>query len=449
MTSPELSLTEGGNAERLVAEHGHEMKYVPAARKWYRWDGMRWAAEADDAAVMRAAYELARDLPAIGDEARKFRKSSMTTRGVLAAVRLARIFPEMLLQAELFDSDAYSLNTTSGIVDLRSGELHPHDPQAWHSRITGCGYAPDDDCPTWKTFLARTFGDDQELVDYVQELLGLAAIGKVIEHLVAVFFGYGRNGKTVLLETARKVFGDYAQTAPANFLQAGRDKHPTEIARLQGARFVAASEVSGDAAKFDEQRLKNLTGSEELSGRFMHADFVDFEPSHTLFLTVNDRPEVSGGGVGLWDRIKLVPFTHQVRAEDQIKDLQQIMFDREGPAILAWIVAGARRVLARGDNGGIVEMPKTVAQATDDYRDTEDLISLFIAEECQRGEHCQALMGELYPRYTQWCKDGGHRPLAANRLGMALRAKGFAGKKTAGGKRLVLGLRLNGSPAAG
>jgi P4 family phage/plasmid primase-like protien len=442
----DLLCTEAANAERLVIAHSHELKYVPAARRWFRWDCMRWVAEHDDAAAVGAAVALARELDAVGNDAAKFRRQSMTARGASAAVTLARTWPQMRLDAELLDSDAYSLNTTSGIVDLRTGELRPHDPQEWHSKITGCGYAPDDDCPKWKAFLARTFGDDPEMIDYAQELLGLAAIGAVIEHILPVCFGFGRNGKTVYLGTAEKVFNDYATVAPANFLQAGRDKHETEIARLKGARFVTASEVSGDAAKFDEQRVKNLTGGEMLSARFMHGDFFDFKPSHTMFLIVNDRPQVAGGGVGLWARLKLIPFKHEVREEDQIKDYQQILFDDEGPAILAWIVAGARRILNRER---IMPAPAAVVAATRDYRDTEDLVGMFLAEECQRGEHCQVLIGELYARYTGWCRDNGHRAHAANKFGMELRAKGFVVRRSTGGKRLATGVRLNGSPTAG
>ncbi len=199
---------------------------------------------------------------------------------------------------------------------------------------------------------------EAELIDYMQQLLGCAAIGKVIHHILPFFYGSGANGKSCLLETVSLVFGDYAISAPANFLMAARNEHATEIARLQGARFVVCSEIN-QGTKFDEAKVKLLTGGDKLTGRFMRADYTDFTPTHTLFLMGNHQPTVGAGGHAFWRRLRLIPFAHQV--EKKIDGYHQQMFDAEGPAILAWIVAGAVKVI----NNGLTE-PQCVMAATEE-----------------------------------------------------------------------------------
>jgi P4 family phage/plasmid primase-like protien len=365
-----------------------------------------------------------------------WKQYSLSERGIRACVRIAQSDPRMRVDLDLLDTNGFELNTPSGIVDLYTGKLGPHNPESYHTKLTGAGYDPDADCPKWKAFLHDTFQGEHEaeLIDYMRQLLGCAAIGKVIHHILPFFYGSGANGKSCLLETVSLVFGDYAISAPANFLMAGRNEHATEIARLQGARFVVCSEIN-QGTRFDEAKVKLLTGGDKLTGRFMRADYTDFTPTHTLFLMGNHQPTVGAGGHAFWRRLRLVPFAHQV--EKKIDGYHQQMFDAEGPAILAWIVAGAVKVI----NNGFTE-PQCVMAATEEYQQQEDSMQQFIDECCQRVSGDFKLpSGQVYKRYVDWCRNNGIEPKQANVFGREL-GNHQVKVGPSHGKRYVWGLML-------
>jgi P4 family phage/plasmid primase-like protien len=365
-----------------------------------------------------------------------WKEYSLSDRGIRAAVRIAQSDPRMRVDLDLLDTKGFELNTPDGIVDLYTGKLGPHNRESYHTKLTGAGYDPRGDAKMWKAFLHTTFEGNQELIDYMQRLLGYATIGKVTHHVLPFFYGAGDNGKSCLLETISLVLGDYAISAPANFLMAGRNDHPTEIARLQGARFVVCSEIN-QGAKFDEAKVKILTGGDKLTGRFMRADYTDFTPTHTLFLMGNHQPSVADGGHAFWRRLQLIPFEHQVPAEEKIDGYHQQMFDAEGPAILAWMVRGAVDVLETG-----LRIPDFVKAATKDYETSEDAIQQFIDECCKRVTADHKLpSGEVYQRYTQWCGSNGLVPKQANVFGRELSNHKIK-VGSSHGKRYVFGLML-------
>jgi P4 family phage/plasmid primase-like protien len=432
-----LAHTDKGNAVALVTEYSPRIRFVPEMGKWIHWNGVRWLIDPDTGQIDTAAGQIATDLPGDSQEDRRHRKRSLSASGITAMVRLARSDPAMRVSRDRLDASSWQLNTPSGIVDLHTGEIADHRPDAWHTRITGVGYEPDGDCPRWKEFLDTTFEGDHELIAYVRGLCGYAAIGAVLSHILPFFWGAGQNGKSVLLEVIKSVLGDYAISAPANFMLAGRDKHETEIARLAGARFVVCSEIN-QGTRFDEAKVKLLTGGDTLTGRFMHGNFFDFRPSHTLFLMGNQQPTVGAGGHAFWRRVRLVPFTHQVPEDKRVEGLAEQLIAAEGPAILGWIVAGA----TTASGGGLVT-PERVSSATDEYEESEDRIKQFLDDCTTRGtREDRELIGDVYGRYIEWCR--------SNRVSDSLDSRVFAreiysrgyGSAKSNGKRYVYGLKL-------
>jgi putative DNA primase/helicase len=429
--------TDKGNAIALVAEYSPNIRFVPEIGKWMHWSGVRWHIDLDTGSIDTAAGQIAADLPGNSQKDRRHRRRSLSASGITAMVRLARSDPMMRVSRDRLDANGWQLNTPNGIVDLRTGEIGDHRPEAWHTRITGVGYDPIGDCPLWKRFLDTTFEDDKELISYVQGLFGYAAIGEVLSHFLPFFWGAGNNGKSVLLEVVKSVLGDYAIPAPANFLLAGRDKHETEIARLAGARFVVCSEINQGTC-FDEAKVKLLTGGDTLTGRFMHGNFFNFRLSHTLFLMGNHQPTVGAGGHAFWRRVRLVPFTHQVPEEKRVEGLAEQLIAAEGPAILGWIVAGATTASV-----GALVTPERVLSATEEYEESEDRIKQFL-DDCTTGStrEDRELIGDVYVRYIEWCR--------SNRVGDPLESRVFAreiysrgyGKGKSNGKRYVYGLKL-------
>jgi putative DNA primase/helicase len=312
----------------------------------------------------------------------------------------------MCVPLDKLDSHADILNTPSGVIELSTGNRYSNDPYWWATKSTGvhCDNTKKP-CPRWAQFLIDTFGEDWELIGYVQQLAGLTAIGEVIEHVFPYLYGpSGDNGKSVLMDVLSAVLGDYAITAPANFLLAGRDKHETEIARLKGARFVAGSEVNAGAT-FDEARLKLLTSGDRITGRYMRGDFFDFTPTHTLWLMGNHLPRVPAGGNSFWRRMRVIPFTRQVPPDRRVEGLARQLVAEEGPQILAWIVAGAVEVI----NHGLMDTPAAVLAATGAYAEAEtveDPFAAFAAEclESSNDPNDFVVPRAMFAAYQRWAE---------------------------------------------
>lgn len=411
------NLTDTGNAELLANTHANHLRYCPEMGRWLSWEGACWTINVDDSAAFTAARAVVGALdPTMSKDHAKHKLKSLSRTALESMVALARRNPAMRVGLDLLDADPHALNTPAGIVDLRTGQLTDHTPHGWHTKTAGVGYNRDLAAPGWHRFLQTTFGGDDELIRYVQRLAGYAAIGEVSEHVLPFLHGGGQNGKSVLLDVLVDVLGDYAITAPSTFLLAGQTKHETEIARLNGARMVVCSEVNKDS-RFDEAKLKLLTGGDKLTGRFMHRDFFDFKPTHTLFLMGNHQPEVSAGGHSFWRRMRLIPFRHAVPADERNPNLARDLVDNEGPAILAWIVAGAVDMLATG-----IAEPASVSEATEEYAEQEDAVARFLDECCHLGSawNIKTKTAAVLARYQRWAKENGERDLNSRTFGREL-----------------------------
>ncbi|QFG08917.1 DNA primase [Mycobacterium phage MalagasyRose] len=436
--------TDTGNSDLLVRQYGHRLRYCEKAGKWLSWDGARWLFCAADSEAMTAARRTIEGIVA-GEDAQlqKHKLRSMSRRGLENAVALARRDPAMIVAVDQLDVEPYELNTPSGIVNLRTGRVVPHNPDRWHTKITGVGYESEGAAPRWWAFLHRTFGGDNELVAYMQRLSGYAATGEVTHHVLPFLFGAGSNGKSVFTDVLTAVLGDYAITAPGNFLLAGREKHETEIARLHGARLVVCSEVNADS-KFDEAKVKVLTGGDVLSARFMRQDFFDFIPTHTLFLMGNHQPEVTAGGTSFFRRLRQIPFLHTVPPEERIEGLAQQLVREEGAAILAWVVDGARDVLAAG-----MREPESVLAATADYQDdTRSGVARFIDECCTVGEG-ESEVGAVHNCYSRWAMANGEPSYDAARFGRELTALQVPRRRTKRARYCGLKVHTDRLPANG
>jgi phage/plasmid primase, P4 family, C-terminal domain len=261
--------------------------------------------------------------------------------------------------------------------------------------------------PRWERFLTDTFGadaDDQQMIAYLQLLLGYSVTGDVGGQVLPFLFGSGKNGKSVLLDVLMKLLGDYADAAPPGFLMARPyEGHPTDLAELHGRRVIVCSEVKpGD--KFDEGRVKLLTGGDRIKARRMRQDFFGFNPTHKLWLLGNHRPEVGTGGFAFWRRMRLIPFERVVPDHRKIDNLADLLVTEEGPGILTWLVDGARRYLA-GDRD--LTGPERVRIATSAYAETEDHTGRFYDECCRLDTELRAEQTALYAAYRAWCQNEG------------------------------------------
>lgn len=415
--------TDDANALRLVDEHGATIRRVADMGTWWSWEGTAWTKDHDAAHVRESARRLARTLPENDEKAKAFKRNSLSSAGISGAVRVAESDPRISVRAADLDAHPLLLNTLSGVVDLRTGDVTPHDPALLLTRTAPARVDVDAPHPRWTAFLTETFDGDDELIGYVQRLVGLALVGEVREHVLPFLFGTGANGKSVLLLVLQGLLGSadhggYAVAAPDGFLMAGRDNaHPTEIARLRGARLLVCSEQTS-GRRFDEAKVKRLTGGDVLTGRFMRGDFFDFTPSHLTVIASNHLPQVREGGPSFWRRVRLIPFQHVVPEGRRDPDLAGRILDLEGPAVLGWAVRGAMTVIAHG-----LADPDRVRAATEDYRISEDSLASFVRDECLLGEGHWCEVGQLRHRYERLCADMGSEPVSAKALTVRLAAE--------------------------
>ncbi|MBV2353845.1 DNA primase [Streptomyces sp. J2-1] len=412
------TLSDRGNAKLFVHLYAGTYRHV-AGLGWYRWDGTRWSYDEHDS-VLWAAGDLAERL-AVQDargghssqSLQRHRCRALSTKGINAMLAQAKSAPGMALGASLLDADPHVLCTPRGIVDLRTGRLRNPDPDKdFHSRSTTVSPLPVP-TPRWRRFLTDTLGDDEEgreMIDYLQLLLGYSITGDVGGQVLPFLFGAGKNGKSVLLDVLMKLLGDYADAAPPGFLMARPyEEHPTDLAELHGRRVVVCSEVKhGD--KFDETRVKLLTGGDRIKARRMRQDYFSFQPTHKLWLLGNHRPEVGTGGFAFWRRMRLIPFERTVSDDQKIDNLADILVTEEGPGILGWLIDGARRYLAgHRDLTG----PERVRIATTAYAETEDHTARFYEECCRLGSELRAEQAALYAVYRAWCQQEGAPPMSS------------------------------------
>lgn len=428
------TFTDDGNARLLEHRYGHEIRYVARRGEWLTWDGHRWAFD-HGGRVVELAKQTIHDITDDYDIGTKHKTRSLSRRSLEAMVALARTIPGLVVQPDQLDAHPQLLNTPAGAVDLRTGDTQTPNRDQLHTRSTAI--APERiPTPRWDRFLQQTFAGHADIPGFVQRLAGYSATGDVTRHVLPFLHGSGGNGKSVFLDVLRNVLGDYAATSPAKFLMAGVNQHETEIARLSGLRLVISSEVN-EGDRFDEAKVKLLTGGDALTARFMHQNHFTFTPTHTLWLMGNHQPRVQAGGESFWRRLRLVPFTNTVADADKVDGLDQQLVRDEGPGILQWVIDGA--VAYHRD--GLTE-PASVMAATTAYATEEDHLAQFIDERLMPTPAGRVGTVEVRAAYESWCRQQGEHPVAPQTFGRELKSRlGVSVAKT-NGRKVYVGVLL-------
>jgi putative DNA primase/helicase len=425
-------LTDVGNAARLVAEHGPDLRYCYPWASWLDWDGVRWRADDTGEAVRRAKATtqamLAR-ASLIDDSRERTRLAlhalkSQSDRGIRAMLFLAQSEPGIPVLPDELDADPWKLNVQNGTLDLRTGELREHTRKDLITKLAPIAYDAAAQAPRWLAFLEQIFGGDRDLIEYVRRLLGYSITGTTREHVLVVNHGPGANGKSTFLATQQRLLGDYAHQAPPDLLihrDRGGNGATPDLADLQGRRLVAAIET-GEGRRLDEALVKQLTGGDTINARRLYSQPFTFRPTHTIWLATNHKPEIRGTDHAIWRRIALIPFNVTIPDAEQIaQDELLAAFCDEGPGILSWAVEGCHRWFHNG-----LEPPDAVRQATAAYRDEMDALGRFLDDCCEITPNGRVAAGVLFNRYEYWAQANGEEPLKQNSLGRRLTERGFA-----------------------
>ena len=436
------NLTDLGNAERFVAHHGEDVRYCYPWRKWLVRTGARW--ERDDAGrVHRLAKETVRSIYREASEAEdeerrkalaKHAAASESETRIRALVELAK--SEVPISPDELDADRWLLNVQNGTIDLRTGELREHRREDLITKLVPAEYDPNATAPTWEAFLERVL-PGEELRGFVQRAAGYSATGDTSEQCMFIHHGPGANGKSTFQETVAAALGDYAMRTPTETLLVKRAGGvPNDVARLKGARFVTASETE-EGRRLAESLVKDLTGQDTISARFMWAEWFDFKPTHTLHLSTNHKPEIRGTDPAIWRRIRLIPWAVTIPPAEQDRKLAEKLRG-ELPGILAWIVRGCSAWLQEG-----LKAPGEVRQATKAYRAEMDVLAAFLADCCLRAEDEEAFAGELWGAWKRWCEESGEQAGTQKRFGGQLAERGFLNHRDSRtGRKMWSGLAL-------
>ena len=439
-TQPEYSDT--WCVERVMEDHQHELRYVTDVGKWYVWTGGRWKPDAISLAEYKVGQTLRRIAHTLmhrgASEAEraaneKHARSLSTARRWSDTLRLLQIDPRVTAPMSAFDTDPWLLNTPAGIVDLRTGELGDHRADVLCSKQTLVAPDPDMETPLWDRFLMEVTGGDIDLQEYLQRLMGYALTGSTREQMLAFLWGPGGNGKGVFLHTIMSVMHDYATAVPLDtFAASNTDRHPTDLAGLMGARLVTAQETQS-GRRWDEQRVKALTGGDPVRARFMRQDFFTYVPQFTLVFSGNHKPEIRDIDAAMRRRMQLVPFTFTPPVPDP--ELPNRL-RAEYPGVLDWCIRGC----LRWQSHGLVQ-PPVVAEATAEYFADEDPVGRWLEERCDLSDLESFTTGvAVFDDWREWAGRRGVYAGNARRLSQALLAHGVerARTKEARGFRLAL-----------
>jgi putative DNA primase/helicase len=432
--------TDLGNAERFEWANHHTFRYVHAWSTWIRYDGARWVRDESGHAI-RAVRDLLRELAAAAASVPGDGEPEALLAFALRSENHARITATLALAAALLpvaaeemDRDADLLSCANGTIDLRTGTLRAHDRADLIMRKTEVLFDPDAECPTWDAFLRTALKGSQDLIDFVQRAVGYSLTAHTTEQVLFLLHGQGANGKSTFLETLRAVLGDYGkQTDFDTFRKKDASGPRNDLARLVGVRFVAAVEAEA-GMPLAEALVKQLTGGDTITARFLHHEFFEFKPALKLWLAANHRPRIGGTDIAIWRRIHLIPFTAAIATAERDRRLPEKL-RAELPGILAWAVRGC----LAWRQAGLGTAPE-VTRATAEYRGEMDVIGTFLAEETEPGG--EDPFANLYDAFKRWCKATGESLRSEKAFTNALRAAGHAPRKGAHGARLWSGLHV-------
>lgn len=449
------TLGDISNGRRFATQYRGLYLYVQASKEWLRWDGLRWG-PCDSGQQMQAAKALADLLVHEGaeaftrnpDEANKRRHGlALNVHRSLgrlhALLEAATTEPGMSVPSpSALDSNPLLLGVKNGVVDLRSGNLLTAEPGQRISKQAGASYNPNAECPRWETFLLQVFGPE-EVVAFVQRLVGYTLTGQVDEEVLIFMYGTGANGKSVFANVIAALLGDYAVTVGTELL--ARNKSEGETARykvkLQGSRLALANEV-GQADTWDDQQVKEVTSREAIPARRLYGEAFAFMPTHKLWVRGNHQPTILDASEGMWRRLLLIPFARSFAPDEMISDLDRQLFEQEASGILNWALQGC---LAWKRSG--LSVPASISSARQEYRDGSDVLGQWLADYCVVKAGGRIGIGEAFASWRSFCIDYGISPGAQPTFTRRMKAHGVQYRKS-NGKAFFEGIAMREVDAA-
>ncbi|CCY17289.1 phage/plasmid primase P4 family domain-containing protein [Eubacterium sp. CAG:786] len=467
-----------GQAKVLAREYGNELVYTDAT-DYMRYDGIRWSesrqlavgacedfldrqleeAEAalkkaqqallncgiDKETVFTGGKALEKSIDENSEKAfaeymaalvyKSFVMKRRDMKYITSALQAAK--PMLLRDIKDFDSQEFLLNTPAATYDLRTGTSSEHSADDLITKVTAVSPS-EENMDIWLEAVNSFFCGDSELIEYVQQIVGLAAIGKVYMEALIISYGDGRNGKSTFWNTIARVLGSYSGSISADALTVGckRNVKP-EMAELKGKRLVIAAELE-EGMRLNTSVVKQLCSTDEVSAEKKYRDPFRYTPTHTLVLYTNHLPRVGANDEGTWRRLIVIPFNAKIEGNSDIKNYADYLAEKAGGAVLLWIIDGARKVIECNFK---LKIPQCVSEAISHYRENNDWLSMFIEDCCEVDPSYTQKSGELYQEYRAYCARTGEYTRSTTDFYTGLDTAGFEKRKSKTGI-MVYGIRL-------
>jgi putative DNA primase/helicase len=404
--------------------HNDIIKFNVNNGKWYFYDNKKWCLDYRNSIVERVKVWLLKLIktPRVADEANQdFLKKMLNQSKINNLLKLASSNRSLVISSNDLDRNPSLINFNNGTLDLSTGRLQKHNPSNLLTKIINFDYDPIAICPEWEKFLSRVVGNDLEIIDYIQKACGYSISGTVSEEIFFYVFGEGGNGKSIFFNILMEIFSDFVIKTPTEMLlQKSYEGISNDIVRMKGSRMVIAAEMP-ENRNLNEAKLKDLTGGDKITGRQLYQEYIEFKPTHSLWLYGNSKPKIVGTDNGIWRRLVIIPFNVTIPEDERIPRhilQEQLLSNRQG--IFNWIIEGLEKYRAEG-----LKMPAKLQQEMNDYRYSLDVIARFINDCCIVDPLAECMGSDLGQVYNDWCRNQGESFTGKRKLYEKLSYKGF------------------------
>lgn len=422
------SYDDTGNAARFTDNFGEIVRYSYTRKNWYFYNDKTWELDQEgkvknlvDEILNKMKKEpvyVSDNMPE-EDAQKALQKHIKYSRGSNGKTNMLKESQHLIpINPEAFDKDKHLLNVQNGYIDLKSGNLNNHDKEKYFSKIASIEYTDKIDYPLWDDFLMQIFDGDRPLINYIQRAVGYSLSGSTEEQVMFILHGNGRNGKSVFLDILTEMLGNYTTNIQPQTLMVKPMSGSAngDIARLQGARLVTTTEPN-DGMRFDEGLVKQITGGDTVTARFLYGDEFDYDPEFKLWMATNHKPFIRGTDDGIWRRMAIIPFSVQIPEHKVDKNLKYKLRG-EMTAILNWAVEGYQEWQRIGLNE-----PNIIKQQRQEYRTEMDVVELFIEECCTRKKGEREKASDLYSIYSSWAKENNQHLYSNTKFGKEMSNK--------------------------
>ena len=441
----EMQFTDITNCDYFLKAYGDSIRYCSKWKKFLLWNGTCWKIDDEDrvsAMYKSFIHEMYRVLRVITDiklqsDFEKHIMRSENYKRILAAIGIMTMTESIRIKSDRMDLEHYLFNADKLTINLRTGECFSPDKEQLITQKSNFIYDKNAQCPIWNMFLKQIFNNDTELIRFVQKAMGYSLSGDMSEQCMFILYGNGANGKSTFLNVLEYLFGNYANAAGTETFMKKPSEQSNDLARLKGARLVTTSEAE-QGKTLSESLIKQITGGDKITARFLYGEFFDFNPTFKIFMATNHKPKIKGGDNGIWRRIKMIPFTVTIPPEKRDKHLTEKLI-AENSGILNWLLQGYKL----WEKEGLSNEPQAVSEAIAGYRDDMDSIQNFITDclEIDASQKCRLDNTVLYTAYEKWCVRNNELKMSHKWLSTQMQEKGFQ-KRLSNGSRFWPGLDI-------